>query len=83
MDKKKQEIIKSTILIMSVVILGLFAMNLVFKIYYNIDNALNPCDLCFELNPELECRVFNSSLVIDNSTIKIINISNWNEINHP
>ncbi len=78
MDKEK---LKSAILIVVVIILGLFAMNLILKLYYNIDTASNPCEICFKINPELECRTIPS--FANSSTTKIINNINLSGFNYP
>ena len=68
-QKKQKEIIQRVILILIVIGIGLFVINQVLSYYYKSQFLLTPCELCLEINNNLElCQKINN--------INEINLSN-------
>lgn len=55
MDKEKfRDNCKYTLVIVTVLLLGLFALNQGIKLFVSADSLINPCKVCYKINKDNE-----------------------------
>lgn len=80
-ETKTIDKIKLIFIIILIVSLGLFSINQFLGWYYKMELLNSPCDLCVELNPDLEFRLKpfmfdqDNIIIFDKNNIIINNFS--------
>ena len=79
MKEKNYNKLKTIFIIVLTLAIGFFALNQAISLYYKAELIMQPCELCQELNPQLESCfggvVKNPSLPIDIDVGKVYNLS--------
>ena len=52
-DKNTYKILYTILIVVTIVVVGMFAINQLFDWYYKIELLYKPCDLCLKLNPNI------------------------------